>query len=247
PLSLSSPLCPLSSARSPPLSPNVDLGCLSNEDPWGGTPQWPEKLLPQNPEKVNTRFFLYTSFKPSKRSMFVSHGFISDAVIKVEDVNCFCVDWHGGSYGTYPQAVNHIRVVGAVARFINTLDTCHYQLSKVHLVGHSLGAHAAGVAGKRRPGIARITGLDPPVGHVDFFPNGGEDMPGCSLVSKTTSFRILQIFYTSILTPDGFIGYPAASYESFQKVPFYALYKGNTLPGQSFYFNIGEKEPFAHT
>jgi len=93
-------------------------------------------------------------------------------------------------------------------------------LDSVWLIGHSLGAHIAGFVGKRRPGIGRITGLDPaepffqgyPVdarldpsdanfvdvihsdiasifaggfgskdlmGHVDFFPNGGYNQPGC--------------------------------------------------------------------
>eukprot|EP00061_Rhincodon_typus_P018402 g47560.t1 len=111
--------------------------------------------------------------------------------------------------------------------FIPGLDTIptsyyNYTVSDVYLVGHSLGAHAAGEAGKRTPGISRITGLDPvepyfqntppevrldptdalfvdvihtdgssqfpsiafgmfqACGHVDFYPNGGENMPGCS-------------------------------------------------------------------
>lgn len=44
-------------------------------------------------------------------------------MLKVEDVNCICVDWHGGSLGLYTQAANNIRVVGAeVAYFTKTLQ-----------------------------------------------------------------------------------------------------------------------------
>lgn len=90
----------------------------------------------------------------------------------------------------------------------------------VHLLGHSLGAHIAGITGYRLSGkVGRITGMDParpdfeapllkdakdrldptdakfvdvihtcagtvgfsrPIGHVDFYPNGGSfRQPGC--------------------------------------------------------------------
>ncbi|KAJ1140218.1 hypothetical protein NDU88_006576, partial [Pleurodeles waltl] len=144
-------------------------------------------------------------------------------MLQVENVNCICVDWQGGSRTLYSQASNNIRVVGAeIAYFINILSARFgHSPSKVHIIGHSLGSHVAGEAGKRRPGVSRITGLDPaqpyfqgtPVevrldpsdaalvdvihtdsgpfipnlglgmsqlaGHLDFFPNGGVQMPGC--------------------------------------------------------------------
>ncbi|NXR05764.1 LIPR1 protein, partial [Semnornis frantzii] len=80
-----------------------------------------------------------------------------------EDVNCFCVDWSKGSRCQYTQASNNIRVVGAeIAYFVDVLmEKYGYSPANVHIIGHSLGAHAAGEAGKRRPGIGRITGLDP--------------------------------------------------------------------------------------
>lgn len=35
-----------------------------------------------------------------------------------------------------------------------------YSPANIHFIGHSLGAHAAGEAGRRKPGIARITGTE---------------------------------------------------------------------------------------
>ncbi|KAM5132167.1 pancreatic lipase-related protein 2-like [Mantella aurantiaca] len=113
-------------------------------------------------------------FQTNRKSRFIIHGFLDDGekiwlsdmcktMLQVEDVNCICVDWGSGSRAFYSQAANNIRVVGAeVAYLINILqDKFDYFPSNIHLIGHSLGAHVAGEAGKRRSGIFRITGLDP--------------------------------------------------------------------------------------
>ncbi|XP_014401827.1 PREDICTED: pancreatic lipase-related protein 2 [Myotis brandtii] len=195
-----------------------------------------------------------------------------------------------------------------------------YSLENVHLIGHSLGAHAAGEAGRRLGGyVGRITGLDPAepgfqgtpeevrldpsdamfvdvihtdtsptvpylgfgmsqkVGHLDFYPNGGEQMPGCaksilsSIVDKNdfwegsrdpvscNHLRSYKYYSSSILYPDGFLGYPCASYEEFQengcfpcpvtgcpKMGHYAdQFQGNTSAvGQTFFLNTGESGNF---
>ncbi|XP_066095189.1 pancreatic lipase-related protein 3 isoform X1 [Saccopteryx bilineata] len=87
---------------------------------------------------------------------------VCSVLLKVEDVNCINLDWANGSQ-EYIHAVNNLRVVGAeVAYFIDVLvKQFGYSPSKVHLIGHSLGAHLAGEAGSRTPGLGRITGLDP--------------------------------------------------------------------------------------
>ncbi|XP_069837853.1 pancreatic lipase-related protein 2-like [Dendropsophus ebraccatus] len=327
------------------------LGCFTNHYPWAGTMQRPLSRLPWAPEKINTRFLLYTkdnlnshqelsaknthsisksNFRPNRKTHIIIHGFLDDgqkswmvgmcqAMLQVEDVNCICVDWSGGSRTLYTQAANNIRVVGAeVAYFVNTLKKIYnYPPSNVHLIGHSLGAHAAGEAGKRQPGIGRITGLDPAepyfqhtphqvrldpsdallvdaihtdtrstihklgtggygmsqtVGHLDFFPNGGKRMPGCKknevidymnpdditpTINELAACNHLRsyMYYTeSILTPDGFIGFPSSSYEAFTagegfpcpnggcpRMGHYAdQYRGITPNTQIFFLNTGD-------
>ncbi|OCT71287.1 hypothetical protein XELAEV_18034265mg [Xenopus laevis] len=122
-----------------------------------------------NPSSISS-----SNFSTSRKTRFIIHGFITSGtnswitnmcktLFLVEDVNCIAVDWSGGSHTLYSQASNNVRVVGAeVAYFVKTLQNDFaYSPANVHLIGHSLGAHAAGEAGKRQRGIARISGLDP--------------------------------------------------------------------------------------
>ncbi|XP_039770299.1 pancreatic triacylglycerol lipase [Ornithorhynchus anatinus] len=287
------------------------LGCFSDEIPWAGTIERPLKVLPWSPEKINTRFLLYTNenpdnfqelyttdpstiqdsnFKIQRKTRFIIHGFIDQGeenwlsnmckrMTTVEQVNCICVDWKSGSRTGYTQASNNIRVVGAeVAYLIDILSSKFgYSLSDIHVIGHSLGAHAAGEAGSRVNGtVGRITGLDPAepcfegtsvdvrldpsdadfvdvihtdsaptipymgfgtsqlVGHLDFFPNGGKQMPGCKknpisqiidiegIWEGTRDFvacnhlRSYKFYSDSIINPNGFTGFPCDSYNVFQ-------------------------------
>lgn len=79
------------------------------------------------------------------------------------------VDWGGGSSPPYTQAVANIRLVGAIAAHIVHMVYQEMRLpnlERVHMIGHSLGAHLAGYAGytlQKEFGLqlGRITGLDP--------------------------------------------------------------------------------------
>ncbi|XP_067858906.1 pancreatic lipase-related protein 2-like [Heptranchias perlo] len=237
---------------------------------------------------VNPSTIESSNFDRTKKTRFIVHGYIdkgeeswlSDmckAMFKVEDVNCICIDWVRGSRTLYYQAVNNVRVVGAeIAYFIHVLEkNFNYSRSETHIIGHSLGAHGAGEAGRRIPGIGRITGLDPakpyfkntpnevkldrsdavfidvihtngaplipnlgfglltPIGQLDFYPNGGELMPGCdkNIISTiididgiwegTRNFaacshlRSYKYYTESIGTKNGFIGIPCNSYDDF--------------------------------
>ncbi|XP_063290899.1 pancreatic lipase-related protein 2-like [Pelobates fuscus] len=274
-----------------------------------------------------------SNFKNSRKSRFVIHGFISEGeaswledmcneMLKVEDINCFCVNWQRGAHALYTQAVNNVRVVGAVlAYFIDTLmNTTGYSPSNVHLIGHSLGAQVSGEAGKRRPGISRITGLSPAgpyfqgtppevrlditdaelvdvihtdtssliahlgfkgygtsqlLGNLDFFPNGGEGMPGCEFhitmlfhpdelwkdggLFACNHLRSYRYYTATISNREGFIGFKSDSYEHFQLgegfpcpaigcplMGHYAdTYAGITPDNQVFYLDTAAETPYS--
>ncbi|XP_077078272.1 lipoprotein lipase [Siphateles boraxobius] len=77
--------------------------------------------------------------------------------------NVIVVDWLDRANEHYPRSAENTRLVGAdVAKFVNWLEELEYPLEKVHLLGYSLGAHVAGVAGNLTNNkVNRITGLDP--------------------------------------------------------------------------------------
>uniref|UniRef100_A0A8D0KRE1 Triacylglycerol lipase n=1 Tax=Strix occidentalis caurina TaxID=311401 RepID=A0A8D0KRE1_STROC len=266
------------------------LGCFSDDIPWSGTAERPVHKLPWDPEKIDIHFLLYTrknptvfqisavdastiaysNFNASRITRFIVHGFIDNGeenwlsdmckrMLTVEDVNCICINWNRGAKCHYSYNEKY-----------------RYSPADVHIIGHSLGAHAAGEAGRRRPGIGRITGLDPAqpyfqgtsievrldksdaefvdiihtdsaptiphlgfgispaIGHLDFYPNGGKQMPGCGknpvsqivdldgIWEGTRDFvacnhlRSYKYYSDSIIYPDGFLGYPCASYDIFE-------------------------------
>ena len=77
-----------------------------------------------------------------------------------QDVNVIMVDWHVGGRRFYSQSAANTRVVGReVGKLIEQLySVTGAPNSSMHIIGHSLGAQAAGYAGEARPGVARISG-----------------------------------------------------------------------------------------
>jgi len=103
------------------------LGCFTDDYPFGGTPERPVTYLPETPEQINTRFYLdtrrgvdteifndqmtklgRTTFDPKKMTRFIVHGFVqngdtawmnamSEKLLIVDDVNVIRVGWIGGS------------------------------------------------------------------------------------------------------------------------------------------------------
>ncbi|KAJ1531453.1 hypothetical protein ONE63_000132 [Megalurothrips usitatus] len=120
-----------------------------------------------------------SSFNSKRKTKFVIHGYngntkpgsggdlVKDMFLKVADVNVILVDWSGVDPHIYPLDVTTtVPTVGAeVAALIEALVAeVGAREDDVHLIGHSLGAHIAGVAGSIAlgpKGKGWITGLDP--------------------------------------------------------------------------------------
>lgn len=177
-------------------------------------------------------------FDPNLETKILIHGWLNskdtdnfqlmkENYLRKQDLNVLVVDWSKLSYGfNYLRAAGYVPELGEeVGRFINRIIDMGADPQHIHLIGHSLGAHVAGAAGKMfKNRIARITGLDPalpsfdhfkdadqrldftdaqfvdiihtcagtlglfaPIGHVDFYPNGGTPtQPGCLASAELT-------------------------------------------------------------
>ncbi|XP_032144278.1 lipoprotein lipase [Sapajus apella] len=129
-------------------------------------------LIPGVAESVATCHFNHSS-----KTFMVIHGWtvtgmyeswvpkLVAALYKREpDSNVIVVDWLSRAQQHYPVSAGYTKLVGQdVARFINWMEEeFNYPLDNVHLLGYSLGAHAAGIAGSlTNKKVNRITGLDP--------------------------------------------------------------------------------------
>uniref|UniRef100_A0A8C4M4S9 Triacylglycerol lipase n=1 Tax=Equus asinus asinus TaxID=83772 RepID=A0A8C4M4S9_EQUAS len=180
-------------------------------------------------------------------------------ILQVETANCISVDWSSGAKAEYTQAVQNIRIVGAETAYLIQ------QLSVKPCQGHILWAGArergldpaepcfqdASEEVRLDPSDAQFVdvihtdaspmlpslgfGMSQKVGHMDFFPNGGKQMPGCKRSSFSTfidingiwqgtqdylacnHLRSFEYYSSSILNPDGFLAYPCDSYDKFQE------------------------------
>ncbi len=164
-----------------------------------------------------------TTFRLSRNTIFIVHGFnsnpetvnflkLKDELLSKEDLNIFLVDWQNEAFGIdYFKAVFNVRLVAK--EIVKFMKESFISPNKTHCIGHSLGSHVCGYAGKEMK-LKRITGLDPagplfgqksserldksdaefvdiihtdstlgfnsPIGHVDFYPNGGGSQPNCN-------------------------------------------------------------------
>ncbi|KAF5295474.1 hypothetical protein FQR65_LT10462 [Abscondita terminalis] len=114
-------------------------------------------------------------YNSTKENYFIIHGWknsyktessvvIKDAVLGRTDFNVFVVDWGNIAIYNYITSQSAVKLVGeVVATFINDMVVSLKVSPKMFmLIGHSLGAHIAGCAGRGLNGSVRyIVGLDP--------------------------------------------------------------------------------------
>ncbi|CAB3234225.1 unnamed protein product [Arctia plantaginis] len=115
----------------------------------------------------------------SESSSGISTSTVRNAFLTADDYNFIAVDWSRLiAFPWYITAVRNTRYMGRqLANFIQFLNENGFPASSVHIVGFSLGAEAAGFAGKqlRSRGllVGRITGLDPAYPGYSFTNNDG--------------------------------------------------------------------------
>ena len=119
-----------------------------------------------------------SNIDPTKLTFVVTHGYLEhgnknwvqkmkDELLINGDYNVIILDWLTGSGPPYTQATANTRLVGAIAAhfLVQLASLTKLSLLRVHVIGHSLGAHLSGYIGSelRKLGymIGRITGMDP--------------------------------------------------------------------------------------
>ncbi|CAG0898709.1 unnamed protein product [Darwinula stevensoni] len=109
---------------------------------------------------------------------------IKDALLGKGEMNVISVNWErGASHRNYVMPAANSELVGRqVGNLVAALVDMGATYSSVHIIGFSLGAQVAGHAANWLKEIRNAQGGQgaiEPLGHVDFYPNGGESQPGC--------------------------------------------------------------------
>ncbi|XP_058442646.1 uncharacterized protein LOC131425086 isoform X2 [Malaya genurostris] len=123
----------------------------------------PDKIYEKfgNMENVTARAIIH-GFGSSCTHVWVYE--MRTALMAVEDCIVICMDWeNGATLPNYVRAAANTRLVGRQLSYLLKGLQTHNKLniSRVHLIGFSLGSHVAGFAGAELKGLHRITGLDP--------------------------------------------------------------------------------------
>ncbi|XP_054010936.1 uncharacterized protein LOC128893753 [Hylaeus anthracinus] len=260
-------------------------------------------ILPQLLFVNDTWTFEFSLFNMQNPTVFVAHGWsnshlnpactqVKDAYLKHGEYNVILVDWSPITKNSYPFACNRVVMVGKhVSSMIDFIEDQGVDVSKMTTVGHSLGAHVAGLAAYyARSKVDYVVGLDPalpgfenvgpgsriskkdgkyvmiihtagatlgmvaPIGHVDFYPNGGYTQPGCTVdfIDACSHYRAPKYFAESINSKVGFLGQKCSSYKNFKNRKCKSkpvAYMGTAEPNFKirgvYYLKTASESPFA--
>jgi pancreatic triacylglycerol lipase len=123
----------------------------------------------------NVASVVASHFNPAHPTRLTVHGWqegansspnpqMRNAYLAIGDFNVITVDWSVGASSTlHSTARNRIPEAGEVtAQFLRFMQNYGLNLNNVYIIGHELGAHVAGFAGKHTNGaINTIFGTDP--------------------------------------------------------------------------------------
>ncbi|XP_067002045.2 inactive pancreatic lipase-related protein 1 isoform X2 [Anabrus simplex] len=247
-----------------------------------------------------------TDFDVKRPTIFLIHGFtgsgdttsvslIKDALLYTEDINVISVHWEDLAKGPdYQMAANNTIIAAQhLARTIERLVREEgVPLSSLHVIGFSLGAHVAGIAGSLLTigKLPRLTALDPagpmfhkkteewrldpsdaefvlvlhtsggfvsfdePLGHADFYPNGGKSpQPACEeqVVKLVCSHLIAPLYFAeSIYKPKAFAAMRCASWTEYIEglcqecePTFFGPHTPSSARGM-YFLRTGSQEPY---
>ncbi|KAI4504108.1 hypothetical protein M0802_000579 [Mischocyttarus mexicanus] len=139
---------------------------------------------------------------------FITHGWINsrnskactlirDAYLNHDDYNIIVIDWSRISVREYIWACTRVKMVGQyVATMIDFLEKEGMDLSTTTLIGHSLGAHVAGLAAYyAKNTVNYVVGLDPA-------------LPGFTLANSGSRISQSDANYVEVIhTNGGLLGY----------------------------------------
>ncbi|XP_010889273.1 lipoprotein lipase [Esox lucius] len=130
------------------------------------------------------------------------HKLVTALFERVPESNVIVVDWLDRAQLHYPSSAGNTRLVGRdIARLIHWLEVdLKYDLANLHMLGYSLGAHVAGVAGNLTNNkVNRITGLDPAGPLFEYAEHANRLSPGDA--------KFVDVLHTNIMgSPDLSIG-----------------------------------------
>ncbi|CAH1955698.1 unnamed protein product [Acanthoscelides obtectus] len=231
-------------------------------------------------------FILIHGWHSASNSPF--DGEIVKALLKEHDVNVIVADWSPIAKDIYIVVKFNVPTVGKyVGYVINNITEKYGPIEKnLSFVGHSLGAHVAGVAARylgNKPDL--IVGLDPafpfvnikdenyalckadakfvqvihsgiiagihaPVGHADYFPNGGFIQPGCGINIECYHKRS-HYYYAESLKNNKFCAHSCAGYWKFKfghcndsKTSLMGGYPVDESASGKYYLDTNSKSPY---